>query len=76
MATRRPIKADPFDVWGAPPQALARGMTQRQMNLLRRYVEAVTRKSYRLGLDNGVSQGLSVVMSAAQKEWRKQLGAR
>jgi hypothetical protein len=69
---KRPNKADPFDVWGKPPQALAKGLTERQMNLLRAYTEATATSVYRLAFDNGVSHAFGIVSETVGKEWKRQ----
>lgn len=68
-------KADPFSVWGQPPEALAKGLTAKQMKALRSYAQAIGENTYRLAFDNGVSHGCTTVISVAQKELRK-LGCR
>ncbi|WP_454626999.1 hypothetical protein [Bradyrhizobium cenepequi] len=65
-------KADIFAVWGEPPQALTKGLTKRQIQLLKRYTDAVTGKCYRIAFDNGLNHGLSLVSTVASKEMRKQ----
>lgn len=72
---RKPIKADPFAVWGAPPKSVMRRMTPAQARLLRRYVEKVTGEAYRIAFDNGLTHGLARVCEVAQSEWRKRLRA-
>jgi hypothetical protein len=65
-------KADIFDVWGAPPQALTKGLTKQQIRLLKRYADAVTSHCYRLAFDNGFSAGLTKVSSVANDLLTKQ----
>jgi len=50
----RASKADIFDVWGKPPPLL-RTLTERQERALKRYVEQVAQKVYRLAYDCGVA---------------------
>ena len=69
-------KADPFNVWGLPPQALSKGMTPRQLTILRRYVEVVASKSYRIAYDNGATHGLTTVAEVAHHELKKIIGVR
>lgn len=68
-------KADPFEVWGTPPQALTKGMTERQIKLLRAYTEATANGVYRLAFDNGVSHAFDLVSMTVQTEWKKQRNA-
>ena len=46
-------RADPFKVWGSPPPSLMRGTTKRQQRALRRYVNKIANKVYRLAYDLG-----------------------
>ncbi len=53
MRARRPSKADPFDVWGPPPQSVLDAMNRNQQRQLQRYVERTAKKVYRLAYDLG-----------------------
>lgn len=68
-------KADPFSVWGHPPQALTKGMTDRQIALLKAYTEATANSVYRLAFDNGLNHGLCLISTVASKEMRRQRDA-
>jgi hypothetical protein len=46
-------KADPFKVWGPPPPSLMRGLTKKKARSLRRYIERIVSKVYRLAYDIG-----------------------
>ena len=50
----RAKNADVFDVWGKPPPLL-RTLTKRQERALKRYVDKVARKVYRIAYDCGVA---------------------
>lgn len=65
-------KADPFEVWGTPPQALTRGMSPRQLSALRGYTKAVTGRCYRIAFDNGISHAFDIVGTTVQREWKRQ----
>ncbi len=68
-------KADPFDVWGKPPEPLDK-LPRKHLAALRRYVEEVTDRSYRTGHDNGLVEGLckiSMVAAAELKEQRNRM---
>lgn len=65
-------RADTFDVWGKPPQALTNKLTAAQMIALRRYTEIVVGKCYRLAFDNGVSHAFSLVSETVMREWKAQ----
>lgn len=64
--------ADPFDVWGAPPKLVLSGMSVAQQGALKRYVERVTGKAYRIGYDNGISHAFEHVSNTVTREWRAQ----
>lgn len=67
-------KADIFSVWGAPSDALLKGMSARQISLLKSYVEGTTDQAYRMGYDNGFVEGICKLSSVAAKELNKQRG--
>jgi len=50
----RAKNADVFDVWGWPPPSL-QPLTLKQEKALRRYVDKVARKVYRIAYDCGVA---------------------
>lgn len=52
--TLRARKADPFDVWGKPPQIIMDQLGRKDHDRLRRYVERVASKVYRIAYDCGV----------------------
>lgn len=55
MTTRRVSKADPFDVWGKPPQIILDQLGRRDHDKLRRYVNRIASKVYRLAYDLGAA---------------------
>ena len=57
--------ADPFNVWGKPPKGVMSKLTHDQHNALRRYVEGVTKKCYRIAFDCGAQHGIDAVRDAA-----------
>ncbi len=57
--------ADPFHVWGTPPKGIMAKLTHAQHNALRRYVEGVTKKCYRIAFDCGARRGIAAVRDAA-----------
>lgn len=57
--------ADPFDVWGKPPKGVLAKLTYDQHNAMRRYVEGVAKKCYRIAFDCGVTHGIDAVRDAA-----------
>lgn len=65
-------RADPFDVWGWPPNILLKGLSPKQTETLRRYVSSVTEKSYRIAYDNGLIEGLTKISLVASMEMKKQ----
>lgn len=67
----RAKKADIFSVWGKPPPMLNR-LPKEQSVALRRYVEEVTGKAYRIGYDNGAVGGLCRVSLIATNEIKLQ----
>ncbi len=67
----KPSKADPFDVWGAPPPPLDK-LPKKHLNALRRYVDDVTSRSYRLAYDNGLVEGLCKISMTAAAELKAQ----
>lgn len=72
---KKPSKAGTFDVWGPPPDTLTRKMTPQQINILRRYVDAVVHKCYRIAYDNGHVEGLTAVVGLAQKRLQRRMTA-
>lgn len=56
MTRRRASKADPFDVWGKPPQIILDQLGRRDHDKLRRYVERIAKKVYRIAYDCGYDQ--------------------
>lgn len=46
-------KADPFEVWGKPPERILIQLGRDDQNRLRRYVERTAKKVYRLAYDLG-----------------------
>lgn len=68
-------KADTFAVWGAPPKTLTKGLTAKQIIAMKRYVDDVTGRTYRIAFDNGVNHGLAIVTTAALKEQKRQRDA-
>lgn len=65
-------KADMFSVWGVPSDAILKGMSARQIQLLKSYIDDTTGKAYRTGYDNGFVEGLCKISSTAAKELNKQ----
>lgn len=57
--------ADPFQVWGRPPKGILAKLTHDQQNALRRYIEGVTKKCYRIAFDCGAQRGIDTVRDAA-----------
>lgn len=53
MTRRR--HADPFDVWGKPPQAVLDQLGRKDHDKLRRYINRVAKSVYRLAYDLGVA---------------------
>ena len=51
----RASKADPFDVWGKPPQIILDQLGRRDHDRLRRYVERVAKRAYRIAYDCGAT---------------------
>jgi len=49
--------ANPFDVWGKPPQIILDMLTRNQQRQLQRYVERTAKKVYRLAYDLGRAAG-------------------
>lgn len=52
MARRR-ILADPFDVWGKPPQIVLDQLGRKDHNRLRRYITRVVGKVYKIAYECG-----------------------
>lgn len=48
-------RADPFDVWGKPPQDILDQLGRQDHDRLRRYITRVTSKVYRLAYDLGAA---------------------
>lgn len=69
--TRKPTKADPFAVWGKPPAPLDK-LPPKHLGALRRYVEGVTGKAYRVAYDNGLVEGLTKISLMVSVEVKKQ----
>jgi hypothetical protein len=65
-------KADIFSVWGVPSDAILKGMSTRQIKLLKSYIEGTTGQAYRMGYDNGLVEGLCKISSTAASELKKQ----
>jgi len=65
-------KADPFSVWGTPPDALTKDLTQAQIKLLKKYASAIGETTYRMAFDNGVQHAFGIVTHVTENEWRKQ----
>lgn len=65
-------KADIFSVWGVPSDAMLKGLSARQVKLLKSYVEGTTGQAYRTGYDNGFVEGLCKISSTAASELAKQ----
>ena len=65
-------KADIFSVWGVPSDPILKGMTARQIKLLKSYVEGTTGQAYTTGYDNGFVEGICKLSSTAAKELKKQ----
>lgn len=53
MAKRRVPTADPFAVWGAPPEIVLCQLGKKDHDRLRRYVNRLAKKVYRLAYDLG-----------------------
>ena len=66
-------KADTFSVWGAPPAGLTKGLTPRQMAMLRQYTESVVSQCYRIAYDNGHVEGLAAIITLADKRLKSRL---
>jgi hypothetical protein len=64
-------KADIFSVWGSPPQALLKGLSSRQITVLKRYTEATASGAYRLGFDCGVDEAFNIVSETVTDKWQK-----
>jgi hypothetical protein len=56
MAKRR-ILADPFDVWGKPPQIVLDQLGRKDHHRLRRYITRVVGKVYKIAYEAGHSAG-------------------
>ena len=65
-------KADIFSVWGVPSDAILKGMSARQIKLLKSYIEGTTGQAYTIGYDNGFVEGICRLSSAATRERKKQ----
>lgn len=63
-------KADPFDVWGKSPAPLDK-LPRKHLAALRRYIESVADKSYRLAHSNGLIEGYCKISMIAAAELRK-----
>ena len=50
-------RAGTFDVFGWPPKTVLKDLDGNSQRSLRRYVERVTTKVYRIAFDAGYSQG-------------------
>lgn len=50
---RRVRHADPFDVWGKPPQIVLDQLGRKDHNRLRRYILRVVKQCYRIAYDCG-----------------------
>jgi hypothetical protein len=50
-------KADPFDVWGKPPQIILDQLGKQDRDRLRRYVQKMASKVYRIAYDCGTHCG-------------------
>lgn len=68
---RKPIKADPFSVWGPPPEPLGR-LPKKHLATLRHYVESVTHKAYETGYDNGLVEGYTTVSLLAAAKLKQE----
>lgn len=51
--TKRAPQADPFEVWGKPPQIVLDQLTRKSLDHLRRYVKRVGTKAYLIGHECG-----------------------
>ena len=47
------IRADTFDVFGKPPDIVGNALRPRATNALKRYVDRVVKKVYRIAYDAG-----------------------
>lgn len=65
-------QADPFDVWGWPPDAFLKGLSPEHIHILRRYVSVISDKAYRTAYDNGFIEGLTKISLLATVEMKKQ----
>lgn len=65
-------QADPFDVWGWPPDFLLKELSSEQVHILRRYVSVISDKAYRTAYDNGFIEGLTKIGLLATVEMKKQ----
>lgn len=65
-------KADAFSVWGQPPEALTKDLTQAQIRLLKKYAGSIGEATYRMAFDNGVQHAFGIVSDVTEKEWEKQ----
>jgi hypothetical protein len=63
--TVRAKRADPFDVWGKPPQIILDQLGRKDHDHLRRYVQRVTTKAYLIGRDCGVPRTIVGRLRAA-----------
>lgn len=54
---KKALKADTFDVYGWPPGIVLKDLDGNSQRALRRYVENVTSKVYRIAFDAGYGQG-------------------
>jgi hypothetical protein len=67
----RAKKADVFDVYGKPP-AVLNGLSRAQTVALRRYVDGVARKVYRIAYDNGMIDAFCKASVIATNELKAQ----
>lgn len=65
-------KADAFSVWGQPPEALTKDLTQAQLRLLKKYAGSIGETTYRMAFDNGVQHAFGIVSDVTEKQWEKQ----
>lgn len=65
---RRASKADPFEVWGKPPEIILDQLGKRDHDRLRRYVDRIASKVYRLAYDLGAASASAGECAPPSKE--------
>lgn len=56
--SKQPTKADIFDVWGKPPEAVTNILGPKSEKSLKKYIDKIVVRCYRIAFDAGVKRGI------------------